>query len=60
MPDNKSIDELTPEEIKSLLDLDDDLTDDQIVEIKGFLDRIGGIENAKQAIEMLSELEDVA
>ncbi len=60
MPDQKNIDDLTPDEIKSLLNFDDDLTDEQIIEIKNFLERIGGIENAREAIERLSEIEEVA
>ena len=51
-----TIDDLAPEAIKSLLEFSDDLTDDQMIDIKDFLERIGGSENARRAIKLLSEI----
>ena len=60
MPEQKNIDDLSPTEIKLLLDFDDTLSHDQLIEIKDFVERIGGIENAQEAIELLSEIEEAA
>ena len=53
------IDDLSTSAIKALLSTDmEQLDDDQILSIKDFVTRLGGMRNARLAIEMLSQLED--
>ena len=54
------IDNLPVAEIKKLLGADANLSDAQIAAIQSFLQRVGGIENAKRAVEMLGHLEKKA
>ena len=35
----------------------DSLTDDQLLAITAFIDRVGGVQNARHAVEMLSRME---
>ena len=55
------IDDLTAQEIQTVLAAQvDDLSDEQALALRDFIERIGGIENATAAVEMLSRLEDAA
>ena len=44
----------------ALTSLDSDTTPEQLLAIEQFVERIGGIENARLAIEMLSQIERAA
>ena len=55
------IQDMMPDEIAELLAAEDcDLTEDQTVALQEFIDNIGGIENAFNAVEMLSQLDKAA
>ena len=60
MADQTPIENLTFQQIKARLASEHELTDVQLNELKEFIQRIGGIENAIHAIEMLSEIEKAA
>lgn len=60
MAEPTRIEEMSADEIRRQLQLDRHLTDEELVEIKGFLRRMGGIEMARRAMELLSELEKAA
>jgi hypothetical protein len=52
------IQDLPADEIAELLALEgSDLSEQQAADLRDFIERIGGIENAYDAIEMLSQLE---
>jgi hypothetical protein len=52
------IDDLSAGDMKSILSADlDQLDDDQVLAIKDFVIRVGGLRNARMAVEMLKELE---
>jgi hypothetical protein len=54
----RRIDDLPPAELRHLLEMDpDDLPEPGAAELRDFLDRIGGIENAWLAIRVLEQLE---
>jgi hypothetical protein len=55
------VQDLTPAEIEAAIDAADfDLGVDEILAVREFVDDIGGIANARLAIEMLTKLEDAA
>lgn len=55
------IQDLTPAEIEAAIEAADvDLGVDEMLAVNDFVDRIGGLANARLAIEMLSKLEDAA
>ena len=55
------IQDLTAAEIEAVIDAADiQLGIDELLAVEDFVDRIGGIANARLAIEMLSKLEDAA
>jgi hypothetical protein len=55
------IEDLSVDELKAVLVAAvDDLTEEQIQAIENFIDRVGGLDNATLAIEMLSHLEKAA
>ena len=61
MNDFRRIEEMTSQEIEAALDaVDADLDLDRLLAVAQFVDRIGGIANARLAVEMLGELEDAA
>ena len=58
MDDYFRIDDLSAAEMKSILSADlDQLDDDQVLAIKDFVIRVGGLRNARMAVEMLKQLE---
>ena len=55
------IQDLTPAEIEAAIDAADvELGVDELLAVQEFVDQIGGVANARLAIEMLSKLEDAA
>ena len=61
MGDFARIQDLTAAEIEAVIDaVDVDLGVDDLMAVEEFVDRIGGIANARLAIEMLTKLEDAA
>jgi hypothetical protein len=55
------IQDLTAAEIEAVIEAADvELGFDELLAVEDFVDRIGGIANARLAIEMLSKLEDAA
>jgi len=53
------IDSLSADELRAALSVDlDELTEEEAFAIRDFVDRIGGIDNAYLAIELLEELEE--
>jgi hypothetical protein len=55
------IQDLTPAEIEAAINAADvELGVDEILAVQDFVDQIGGVANARLAIEMLSKLEDAA
>jgi hypothetical protein len=55
------VEDLASDEIRELLAADgNDLTDQEAVALRDFIYRIGGIENAVLAIDLLDELERAA
>ncbi|MEQ8786961.1 MAG: hypothetical protein RIC55_11705 [Pirellulaceae bacterium] len=58
MNPSESIDRWSAAQLKAAL-LDDvtDLTDEQIAAVQDFIERIGGIDNAQAAVDLLDELE---
>lgn len=58
MPERKRIDNLSPQAIAELLSTPSFLlSDDEAIAVDDFVDRIGGIENAWLAVDMLSRVE---
>jgi len=58
MTDSHVIDTLPAEVLQAVLDVDlDQLGGEDGLLVREFLDRIGGAENARLAIEMLAEIE---
>jgi hypothetical protein len=61
MSDYFSIDDMSAADMKAILSADlDQLDDDQVLAIKDFVIRVGGLRNARIAVEMLRQLEDAA
>ncbi len=61
MSDEIRVQDLEADEIAELLSQKgSDLTEEQAAALREFIEHIGGIENACNAIEMLSDLEDAA
>jgi len=61
MPAKIRIQDLPADEIAALLAKSDkDVTREQAVAIRKFINDIGGLENAYAAVEMLSQLRDAA
>jgi hypothetical protein len=55
------IDSLSTDELRAALSVDlNELPEEEAFAIRDFVDRIGGIENAYLAIELLEELEEAA
>ncbi|HVU87503.1 MAG TPA: hypothetical protein VHD36_09285 [Pirellulales bacterium] len=55
------VQDLTPAEIEAAINAADfDLGVDEMLAVREFVDEIGGIANARLAIEMLTKLEDAA
>ena len=55
------IQDMPPDEIAELLAAEDgDLTEGQAGAVQEFIEHIGGIENANNAVEMLRQLEETA
>jgi hypothetical protein len=61
MSDYFSIDDLSAADMKAILSADlDQLDDDQVLAIKDFVIRVGGVRNARLAVEMLRKIEEAA
>jgi hypothetical protein len=61
LDDEIGIEDLSADEIAELLaDEGHALTEAQAAELRDFIERVGGLENAFQAVQMLSELEKAA
>jgi hypothetical protein len=61
MSDYFSIDDMSAADMKAILSADlEQLDDDQVLAIKDFVIRVGGLRNARIAVEMLRQLEDAA
>ena len=61
MDDFLPIDDLSAADLKAILSVDlDQLDDDEVLAIKDFVLRVGGVRNARLAVDMLSRLEDAA
>jgi hypothetical protein len=61
MLDPLRLEDLPTVEIKAALCASgEELSDDQILAIREFVIRVGGLENARLAVEMLAELERAA
>jgi len=61
MSDTPRLQDLSAAEIKAALaSTGDDLTDEQVLAIREFVIRVGGVENARLAVDMLAELERAA
>ena len=61
LDDEIRIEDLSADEIAELLgDEGQELTEEQAAELRDFIERVGGLENAFQAVQMLSELEKAA
>ena len=57
MPDSIRIQDMMPDEIAELLTAkDSDLTEEQASAVHEFIEHIGGIENAANAVALLSQL----
>ena len=57
----RPIKELPADQIRAALASDqDDVTDEDVLAIKEFIEEIGGIENAIAAVKLLCELENAA
>ena len=55
------VQDLTAAQLRTLLVTEvNSLTDSQAVVLEDFIERIGGVENAWTAVNMLSEFEDAA
>lgn len=61
MDDYFRLDGLNATDLKAILSTDlDQLTDDEVLAIKDFVVRVGGVRNARLAVEMLAEIEKEA
>jgi hypothetical protein len=61
MADIPRLQDLSAAEIKAALaSTGDDLTDEQVLAIREFVVRVGGVENARLAVDMLADLERAA
>lgn len=61
MPEPMRIDHLSAAEIRTALAADGDLlSEEQALAIQDFIGRVGGVENARRAVQMLAELEQAA
>lgn len=61
MDEQYSINDLTADELAELLSEDGaTLCDKQAIAIKEFVEQIGGVENARLAIELLKQLDNAA
>jgi hypothetical protein len=61
MDESFRIDDLSAADLKAILSVDlDQLDDDEVLAIKDFVLRVGGVRNARMAVEMLNRLEDAA
>ena len=61
MDDYLRIDDLSAADLRAILSADlDQLEDDEVLAIKDFVVRVGGVRNARMAVEMLNRLEDAA
>jgi hypothetical protein len=61
MDDFLRIDDLSAADLRAILSVDlDQLDDDEVLAIKDFVLRVGGVRNARLAVEMLGRLEDAA
>ncbi len=55
------IDQFTADEIRAALAADDsDMSEEDCIALQDFIHRIGGLENAQQAVEMLEEIDRAA
>ncbi len=55
------IDHFSAREIRAALDADDsDMSEEDVIALQDFVHRIGGLENAQRAIEMLEEIDRAA
>lgn len=55
------VSDLTAAEIKAVLSISSDrLDEEQALAIQAFIDEIGGLENARAAVDFLSKLEEAA
>ena len=61
MAESIRIQDMMPDEIAELLAAEDcDLTEEQAGALQEFIEHIGGVENACNAVEMLSQLDKAA
>jgi hypothetical protein len=61
MDDYLRIDDLSAADLRAILSADlDQLEDDEVLAIKDFVVRVGGVRNARMAVEMLNRLEEAA
>jgi hypothetical protein len=61
MNDFVRIDDLSAADLKAILSVDlDQLDDDEVLAIKDFVLRVGGVRNARMAVDMLNRLEEAA
>ena len=61
MDDYLRIDDLSAADLRAILSADlDQLEDDEVLAIKDFVVRVGGLRNARMAVEMLNRLEEAA
>jgi hypothetical protein len=61
MDDSFRIDDLNAADLKAILSVDlDQLDDDEVLAIKDFVLRVGGVRNARLAVEMLNRMEEAA
>jgi len=55
------IDHFSPEDIRAVFAVDkSDMSEEDVLALQDFIHRIGGLENAQRAIEMLEELDRAA
>ena len=55
------IDDLSAADLRAILSADlDQLEDDEVLAIKDFVVRVGGVRNARMAVEMLNRMEEAA
>ena len=61
MSNHVRIQDLAADEIAELLAMEgSDLSEEQAADLRDFIARVGGLENAYSAVEMLSQLEKAA
>ncbi len=55
------IDHFTPEELRAVLAADNsDMSEGDVIALQDFIRRIGGLENAQLAVEMLEQIDRAA